>query len=408
MFFSNKTTACPFCYREFNINKVAFQCSGAGKPGRPRCERQADPRRSEHFGDQTPVMPTIVARNMGVPIRGNNGQLVDVLGKKHVECTSCGATTGIRLCPHCHSRLPRSLDANSPMFGLVGVRNSGKTVFLSVLHETLKKKISRRFNASIDTPGGANGYARSLEQFRSVMDNQSELPNQTSKRGNKHAEPAIYDWKYQDSKGHHRSTVFSFYDSAGEDLADLQDFESQQYLKSANGLILLLDPFAFPHNQNAAKSKGINAADASSAEYTSPETVMSNLTEVLRAAHAVKSTKKIKIPIAIAVSKIDAFFDEIPQQSPIRRQAPESNVFDEQDSLDVHEHMIALIQKWGGDNLVRKVEQEFETFRFFGVSALGAEPNYQSGAMNDRGLLPHRVADPLLWLMANRDFIPST
>lgn len=382
-------TSCPYCYHEFNINKVAFRCSGNGQPGLPPCPDVVDERRVQVFGDAPPTKPTLV---------GPSG---DILGKDKASCPNCGGKTGIRLCPHCHSRLPASLDAESPLFGLVGVRNSGKTVFLSVLHKELVGPVGRRFNASIETPGGLQGYARDLAQFNQAMESDSRLPAQTS-RGNRHAEPALYDWKYSQN-GKTRSTVFSFYDSAGEDLADINTTESQQYLKSANGIILLLDPFAFPENMRIAGEKGALAEQ----NPTPPDVVISNLVEVVRASRGLKPNKQIKIPIAVAVAKIDAFFDQIPEHSPIRRNSGAQAAFDQQDSIDVHEHMIALIQQWGGDNLVRKVQQEFETYRFFGVSALGAEPDYKGSTINSRGILPHRVVDPLLWLMANRGFIPS-
>lgn len=392
-FFKSTKTSCPFCYQEFNINKVAFQCSGNGKPGLPRCQERRDPRRVEVFGDTPPTLPVVTV--------GPDGP--EILGKDMVVCRSCGGQTGIRLCPHCHSRLPRSLDADSPMFGLVGVRNSGKTVFLSVLRKQLVGPVGRQFNASIDTPGGMRGYAQQLVRNSQQMEESSTLPDQTARRDNTHAEPALFDWKYQVG-GKTRSTVFSFYDSAGEDLQDVNRTETQQYLKSANGIVLLLDPFAFPENLAHAREKG---AVAGNLDATPPDVVMGNLIEVIRSAHAVKPNKKIKVPIAVAVAKIDAFFDSVPENSPVRRLSPQTAAFDEQDSIDVHENMIALIQRWGGDNLVRRVEQEFEKYRFFGVSALGAEPNYSSGELNSRGVLPHRVVDPLLWLMAQRDFIPT-
>ncbi|QQU88563.1 zinc ribbon domain-containing protein [Corynebacterium glucuronolyticum] len=394
-----KTTGCPFCYREIDLQETAFQCSGHGKPGLSRCEEEPDQLRVQEFGDTTPVRPAITKKNSDEVLLGHN----------KMTCPNCGAQSGIRLCPHCHSPLPRSLQADSPMFGLVGVRNSGKTVYLSVLHNELVRNIARRFNASIDTPGGNRGYTQQLLLNSSNMGGaNAQLPAQTAARGNRNAEPAIYEWKYNDGK-RLRSTVFSFYDSAGEDLADRAGVESQQYLKSVNGIILMLDPFTFQENlTDGIQKKALAGGTSDLKNLTTPETVIGNLIEVIRDSQGLKPNKKIKIPIAIVVAKIDAFFDDLPESSPIRRRSPDGQVFDEQDSLDVHNHMASLMQKWGADNLVRRVDTEFETYRFFGVSALGAEPDYTSLSVNPRGLLPHRVADPILWLLAERGFIPKS
>ena len=66
-----------------------------------------------------------------------------------------------------------------------------------------------------------------------------------------------------------------------------------------------------------------------------------------------------------------------------------------------------MIEQWGGDALLRMLDSNYEKYRLFGASALGAEPQYQSRTVNSRGVLPHRVAEPLLWLMADRGFLPK-
>lgn len=404
--FGSKATACPYCYKELNINKIAFRCSGRGTPGNPTCETISDPKRVDLFQDTTPVMPAIVQRDgAGNPVVDRHGIPQDLLGKNTVICTRCAGESGVRMCSSCHSILPRGLDNNSPLFGLIGVRNSGKTVLLSVLHRELIQSVARRFNASIDTPGGASGLARDLALFEKNMNSQGgSLPPQTAvSRGEKEKKaPAVYEWKYN-NKGKTTSTIFSFYDTAGEDVSHQEKTMTQKYLDQASGVILLLDPFAFPENQDRASQLG-----ARSGTVDTPESVLDGITYVLQAAHHVKSNKKIKVPLAVVISKIDAFFDQIPANHPLRQSSSKDDTFDEAESQTIHDHVAAMVTNWGGDGLLRKLEQEYSNFRLFGVSALGAEPDYTSSTVNSRGLLPHRVADPLLWLMADRGFIQKS
>lgn len=402
MFFGTKQdTSCPYCYKALDLNKVAFRCAGRGAPGRPACLTVSDPKRVREFQDSTPVMPAITHGGSAGGQLDPLGDPYDILGKSTVTCTACGGESGVRMCPSCHSTLPRSFDDKSPMFGLVGVRRSGKTVLLSVLHKELIRNVARRFNASIDSPGGSTGFARDLDQFEQDMSGGiGALPAQTAAGAAKKA-PAIYEWKYA-HKGKTRATILSFYDSAGEDLVTMDTVLSQQYLKSSKGIILLLDPFAFPENRHDAAAKGALDVDAAS-----PDVVLSNLTEVLSAAHGIKKNKKNKTPIAVVVAKIDAFFDQVPPNHPLRQSGSQTGAFDDEESKTIHDHVSAMVANWGGDALLRKLEQEFETYRLFGVSALGAEPDYVTASVNSRGLLPHRVADPLLWLMADRGFIPT-
>ncbi|KTR89239.1 hypothetical protein NS220_15965 [Microbacterium testaceum] len=400
--FAPKSTACPYCYQTLNVAKVAFRCAGRGIPGRPVCEAQTDPKLYRTFQDATPVMPAIVViKPDGTRPVDENNEYEDVTARSSATCGQCGGESSIRMCPSCHSVLPRSLDNSSPLFGLVGVRNSGKTVLLSVMHKELVRTVARRFNASIDTPGGTSGLARDLAQFEAEMTRDGgHLPPQTAATGGQKKQPAVYEWKYT-VKGKSAATIFSFYDSAGEDISRQDEAMKQQYLGQSSGVILLLDPFAFPENLERAAERGAGTGDGAD----TPETALDGITYVL--GHTLARNKKIKTPLAVVISKIDAFFDQVPPHHPLRQQGSAEAVFDEVESRTIHDHVASMITRWGGDGLLRKLEQEYTTYRLFGVSALGAEPEYRSGTVNARGLLPHRVADPLLWLMADRGFIPK-
>lgn len=402
--FGKKETACPYCYQSLNVNRVAFRCSGRGEPGRPACQPVSDARRGRLFGDNSPVMPSIgPIRPDGARAVDLNGDPVDTLGKTTAKCLTCSAESGVRMCPSCHSLLPRGLNNESPLYGLVGVRNSGKTVMLSVLHKELIRNVARRFNASIDNPGGSAGLARDLAIFEETMSREGGmLPPQTAATGNAKKSPAVYEWKYTRA-GKTSATIFSFYDTAGEDVSQQERAMQQLYLGQASGVILLLDPFAFP--ENLQRAIDLKAAQAGA---DSPETALDGITYVLQTEHQVKANKKIKVPLAVVVSKIDAFFDQVPAHHPLRQSGAAGGVFDETESVSIHDHMASLITQWGGDNLLRKLDENYENYRLFGASALGAEPDYGSGSVNSRGVLPHRVADPLLWLLADSGFIPKS
>ncbi|MBX6388711.1 MAG: zinc ribbon domain-containing protein [Frankia sp.] len=385
------TAPCPYCYTEINPRRLACRCSGRHAAGRPQCKRKPDPARLTHFGDSEPYLPVIT------PIGA-------------ARCPQCGADPGPPICPECHSLLPSEYGPDSALIGLVGVRQSGKTVMLSVLDHELQNAVGDRFNAVIDTPGGSSELARNLRIHHDVMLRaDGHLPPQTAENSgttlSKKA-PAVYSWRYHRKTGmgitRARSVVFSFYDNAGEDFATPDKALSQIYLGATSGVILLLDPFGFPANRARATAKGASLPD------TGPEAVLDAITLVLRTTKRVKRNQKIKEPLAVMISKIDAFFDEIPPDHPLRWPSSTRPFFDETESRTVHDHIGAMVEKWGGARLIRKLENNYANFRLFGASALGAEPDYASGRVNSRGLLPHRVAEPLLWLMATRGFIPTT
>lgn len=386
--FGSRTVPCPHCYRPIDLSNVVFRCTGQAQAGSTGCVPGPDARRQQLLGDGTPVRPII------------RSGADEVRGKSSATCPDCGARSAVRCCEHCHSVLPSSIQKDSPLVGMVGVRASGKTVMLSALHTELTQTVARRFHAAIDNPTGSSGLARELQRNVAEMSRPGgTLPRQTQ-RGEKSA-PAVYEWRYE-QKNRMRSILFSFYDNAGEDFATEDSATELAYLGQVSGLILLLDPFSFPENAHLATEKGIQTTHSDT-----PEQVLASLIEVLRKAHGTKPAKRIRVPVAVVVTKIDAFFDDIGEGHPLRKPSSKLAVFDEGESADLNEHMKSLVAQWGGDGLLRSLDSNFTTYRLFGASALGAEPDYVTGTTSERGRLPHRVAEPFLWLLAQRGFLPS-
>lgn len=394
----NTSAPCPYCYTVIDTRELAFRCGGATRAGNPPCVPAVDVVRRQRFGDSHSYLPAFAAKK-GVRTSGR------------AECPACHGATSIRLCPECHSRLPAGFGSDSPLFGLLGVRSSGKTVMLAVLLEELTKgETARRFNYSVTVPGGneegteTQRLRRILRRMEGGSGSDGELPEQTQRSSGERAKPVVFEWK-RERQGlkrlatgeDYKATVFSFYDTAGEDLDTLDRAETQRYIKATSGIILLLDPFSFPCNRSRVAGVKIDATD--------PRDVLGNITEVLRQGEGTKPGRKIKQPVAVAISKIDAFFDSVHPNDPIRRPSLNLPVFDEAESLDTHEHLKALVAEWGGADLIRDLETDYANARFFGISALGFQPDYAVARVNPHGISPHRVAEPLLWLMANRGVV---
>jgi Double-GTPase 2 len=386
----SKEAPCPYCYAKIDPGKLAYRCSGRPAPGRDACKAKEDPARVRTLADAQAVLPVFMPQER------------KALGDTRPSCPKCAGLTGTRVCPNCHSVLPDNFTAASPLFGIVGVRGSGKTVLLTVLGKELTEGVARRFDASIDTVGSSSLLTR-LESSRRAMESGGALlPDQTAAS---ERVPAVYTLtlKRASVPGLRQtvSTIFSFYDTAGENLKTADRARDLHYLEAANGIILLLDPFGFASNRDEALRRGVDP-DSLSDE---PRSVLRALTDVLREAEHLKPTKKIKKPVAVVLAKIDAFFDEVGPDSPIRRPGTDEPWFDEAESLELHEYVASLIAKWGGDDLLRALDHNYQTYRFFVASALGAEPDYRKKTVSSRGIQPHRVAEPLLWLMARRSLV---
>lgn len=386
----SRLAPCPYCYAQIDPGKVWYRCSGRPAPGRTACVVSEDESRVRVLGDAMPVLPSFEPEAR----RGH--------GNARPTCPRCQGPTGTRVCPNCHSVLPDNFTVDSPLFGIVGVRGSGKTVMLSVLGKELTETVARRFDASIDTVGSSNLLTR-LDSARKDMETGTgRLPDQTAAS---ERVPAVYTVTLQKAgvAGIRQtvSTIFSFYDTAGENLSTPDKARDLHYLEAANGIILLLDPFGFPGNRDDALRRGVNPNSL----VDEPRTVLRALTDVLREAEHLKPGKKIKKPVAVVLAKADAFFDEVDPDSPIRKPSTREPYFDEAESVELHEYVAGLIDKWGGDDVLRTLDHNYQTYRFFVASALGSEPDYKSGTVSSRGIQPHRVAEPLLWHMARRSLV---
>jgi hypothetical protein len=372
-------TACPFCFHKIDSSNLAFQCSGRGNQP---CPREADEFRVKLTGNKAKTFRTFM------PAKGRTGQ--------EATCPQCGGIAKRRACPDCHTALPLDfVGSKNPMIGLVGSKGSGKTVLMIVLVKQLREVIGRRYDADIriatDNPDGQQGLSTYKENREKPLFTGRTLPQGTSQlAARQYATPIVLRWRSR------KSTMISFVDSAGEDLNDTDTAFTLQYLSVCDSLVIALDPFALP----GARARLKLPEAATQVDDDVPLEVVSRITEILRTEHTVKDTKKIKIPVAIVFTKIDAFYPTLDQHNPVMADAPAVAAYDNADGEAVHEHVRALLDEWRADDIDRHMRKNYDDFRYFAVSALGAEPDYSTGQVATGGVRPHRVEDPVLWLMS--------
>jgi hypothetical protein len=392
--FAAKTAPCPYCYALIDPSKCWYQCVGAPAPGRDACEKKTDARRVSVLDNPDGVYPSFAPGG-------------DKQSDGRALCPDCKGPSGRRVCVNCHSVLPREFTSDSQLFGMVGARGAGKTVMLTVLSRELQTTVAKRFGAAIDAlDAGASPLLITLEAKRKEMEaGSANLPAQTANSKAATRDPAVFSLAHsaKNTLGITRpvATLFSFLDTAGENLGTAESTRDVHYLAATSGVLLLLNPFAFEANKARGLQRGLDPRDLE----TEPRTVLRNITDVMREAENLKVTKKIKKPVAVVLGMIDAFFGEVSPDSPIRRPSPREAWFDEAESVEVHEYVAGLVAKWGGDDILRNLDQSFENYRFFVASALGSEPDYRTHMTSSRGIQPHRVAEPLLWMMARRALI---
>jgi hypothetical protein len=392
------TTVCPFCFREIDSSRLAYQCAGRGNV---ECKREEDETRRRLTGSQQETYPTFL------PEGGRSAS---------TNCPTCGGPAKRRACPQCHTALPIDfVDSKSPMIGLVGAKGSGKTVLMTVLVKQLREVVGLRFGADIriatDNPDGHQGLSDYQANRETPLYTQGTLPIGTQAQGSAtrpRTTPVVLRWRQESARLMRgqalRSTMLSFVDTAGEDLNDQETTFTLEYLSVCDALMITIDPFALP----GARARLNLPEQAIQVEDDTPLAVVSRITELLRTEHRVKTKKRIKLPVAIVFTKVDAFYPGLDRNNPIMARPPGVPAYQEADGQAVHEHMLALMHEWNAADIDTHMRLNYSDYRYFGVSALGAEPDYKSFAVAPGGVQPHRVEDPVLWLLSKTGTVSVT
>ena len=302
------------------------------------------------------------------------------------------------------------------MIGLVGAKGSGKTVLMTVLVKQLREVVGTAVRGRHQDrhrqprrPSRASATTRPAGRCRSSATGHCPSERASGQRGTTaRATPVVLRWRQESARlvgGRTlRSTVLSFVDTAGEDLNDIDTAFTLEYLSVCDALIITLDPFALPGRAGPAEP----ARRRRSRSTTTCPWMWSRGSPSCSVPRATSSNKKrINLPVAIVFTKIDAFYPTLDRQNPIMSTAPALPAYQNVDGQSVHEHMLALLHEWNAADIDMHMRLNYTNYRYFGISALGAEPDYESGSVAPGGVQPHRVEDPVLWLLSKAGTVPS-
>lgn len=381
----NKTFLCPYCFNTSRISQVLIQCAN------PRC-------------------------NEGMPIfRGNEIQWDDQGLPVSARCR-CGHTTTRVLCPKCRNHLPEStLTGRDMIISVVGSRDTGKTHFISVIINELMGRVVPAFDGSFE------GFDDTNERYSQLYKNQlyGALPTRLERtrtfRENPRGEdqPLIYTLKLKQrgplGRGEEiRLFTLVFFDSAGEDLQSSEEIMRtlNRYICKSKGIIFLLDPLKIPAVR-AQLDEG-EVKRASSGDWYQPDDILLRISNLIRSDKGMRASDKIETPVSVVFSKFDVIEPIIPRGCTILEPSPHcaGGAFELADSENVDAEVQGLLQSWGAESFLRQMEVNYKNYACFTVSSLGMHNNPDAEGRISRPR-PHRIEDPLLWLLVKQGVIKT-
>ncbi|MFF2328463.1 MULTISPECIES: hypothetical protein [unclassified Streptomyces] len=342
------TWACPSCLRRITRADIGFRCVRGGCGG--------DLRRSA----ADPLLSAAL-------------------------CGTCGRTTSRPHCGRCDERLPEGyLRDRSRVVVLAGPAGSGRSTFTAVALHELRHRLGEELGVAL-MPRDDRTATDVHRRYEQPLYEDARLLPATLPPGG----PLVHRLSRRTGR-REQALSLVLLDTSGRQFAGGEPAEGElRRLAGADAIVLLLDPRDLT---GAVPRPGRRALTASSAQ------VVDRVLDRLRTVKARSLDRgRIGIPVAVAVAKLDLVSPQLPPNSPLHRRRSPGPGFDAVDRSAVDTELRALLALWQSDGIDQRLREACADHQLFAFSALGAAP--RGDAAPPGGPRPHRVEDPLLWLL---------
>ena len=391
-----KTSICPFCFERINLYQVDFRCANVPE----LCPPENDTLLAQFLGVTTQKMNKVV----NIP----SFTKMETLWRpapREATCQACHQKTTIRLCPNCHSEWPNTVGKFKDLIvTIIGTQDAGKCHYFSVLIAQLQNKISPHFDCTL-RPLNDETVQRYWNDFYNPIFRNQKIIQTTVSNSTKNARqrlPLTYTLSFNRNGKVRDVITLVFFDTAGEEL-DYEDTNriDNKAIYHSSGLILLLDSLQLPAvRKQLPPHTPLPRAQPLEAVYGRPDEfekhhLLEQVALLIRQAHQKMPNDLIKSPIAITFSKIDALSPLLENNSIINSDSQHPGYFDIAAFNQVNTEMKSRAHDWAED-LIETVEHHFQQDAFFGITALGCNPEMSHKIDS---LKPRRVEEPFLWLL---------
>lgn len=360
---------CPYCLEELRSKDVKLAC--------PLCGAVATPSKA------------------------------DIMFNRLPKCSEPGCHNTLasnKNCGFCGTKLPSNiLDYTKYLrFSILGITGAGKTNFLTTMLHELRHTPGTPLVLS---PMDSETLAAFQENDRAIYETRQPVP--ATPPG---MPPRPLQWVIKDKTKMTNSTITSYsltiFDGAGEDCENIDPVISR-YISGSKVLVILIDPLALPSVKNSISEEILNRSTSAYHDSDASAAMVDGLASYIRQSCNIKPGKLIDLDVAVVFTKMDAVKDSfgcatVMQPSPHLAQ----KAFVKADSDAVDAEIRDWLESRGENSFLDAIDTNFKRgkIRFFGVSSFGQPPtgNAQLGKV-----MPHRVLDPLMWMLSRENIIPT-
>lgn len=369
---SDTKIVCPFCYREFKADKVRFRFNVMDRVIYLSAGNDDD--RSRAFLTTARLKKEVTTDENGIPVSM-------VLYRENGERM---AMSPVRVCANenCNNELSRSAGTYSPDSGifLLGLKSSGKTVFITSVIDTLSRVIPFRYKGCQFVAYNKTVDESYYSDYYKIMFEEKALPAAT-------INPAqlIYEVKNPISN---KAVGITFSDIKGEisdSTEEIFNGEVQGALLHSNYFILTIDLKDIRENRSHQRKN------------------LWIINHVLSKVTA-DPTQKDRKYLAVVITKSDELIGTEDGAFNINSPVYNANITSEGEAFnEERERINSLLRDYLMSDvdcaqIVSAAESEFlyGHINYFAVSALGQAP--VNGKLETE-IKPIRVEEPILWLL---------
>jgi len=323
----------------------------------------------------------------------------DVLLKRSPMCRrqGCRNVANKQACRYCNNELPPNImDFEKDIrFSLLGTTGSGKSTFLTTMLHELRNLPDSQLSIS-----PMNDLTNKIFRENDRILYEMKKPIDCTLSG---VSPPPLLWKIKKMKGRKISSrPMTIFDISGCDCEHIDHIISRHIVNS-KFLVIVIDPLSLP---GVAENISLDILRMSLYSNNVADYMVDNIIHYIRECFCISPGKLINQDIAVVLTKIDVVKDSfgtatVMQPSP--HLVKKGFVTDDADAVD------AEVRNWlavnGGATVLNAIETNFlkKCVRFFGVSSFG-QPPIGDGILGQ--IMPHRVLDPLMWMLSKEKIVP--
>ncbi len=381
MFGTRRETNCPYCLRKITLGDLRFFCVDEEEN-----KHEVNLSLMDRFFKRLPVCQRRFCKNHGLTVR-------------EVTCRYCG------------EKLPAQMLFHDKYlsFCAVGVAGAGKSSYVTTVIHELRSSDFPLVLQAMDT----DTTETALLNEKLVYESRNCLTGTTSG-----VAPRPQFWTILDNtEAVQKIPTYSMtvYDGAGEDCEKIGytpiDAKISRYISGARMLLIMFDPLILSSVQNEVPPDVLYSSIAHERKESAPTNMVSManaLVNYVKQSLNIAPGQRIEAPAAVVLTKLDALRDTVngfTSDSTINRESPHLK---RKGFVDADSKMVDLeIRDWlirqGEISFLNTIDANFQNVRVFGVSSFGNPPDRNKRLARIR---PHRVLDPIMWMLSNEGIIP--